>query len=61
VAIFVAGLAFGAGQQYTESRIAILMASTCAAVLGSMLLAFTPRASARAAESMEEETSAVRA
>lgn len=41
VAIFVAGLAFGQGAQYTEARIAILLASSLAAVCGALLLRFT--------------------
>ena len=42
VAIFIAGLAFGEGESYTQTRIAILLASTCAALIGSLLLALTP-------------------
>ena len=41
VAIFVAGLAFGKGESYTETRIAILLASSTAALCGSLLLRFT--------------------
>ncbi len=41
VAIFIAGLAFGNGASYTQTRIAILLASSLAALLGSMLLRFT--------------------
>ena len=38
VAIFIAGLAFGEGESYTQSRIAILLASSTAAALGALLL-----------------------
>ncbi len=41
VAIFVAGLAFGTGESYTQTRIAILLASSTAALCGSLLLRFT--------------------
>ncbi len=41
VAIFVAGLAFGAGDAYTRTRIAILLASMLAALAGALLLRFT--------------------
>ena len=41
VAIFIAGLAFGPTEQYTEARIAILLASASAALLGAILLALT--------------------
>ena len=41
VAIFIAGLAFGDGESYTQTRIAILLASSLAAVLGALLLRFT--------------------
>lgn len=41
VAIFIAGLAFGPAEQYTEARIAILLASASAAVVGAMLLTIT--------------------
>ncbi len=43
VSIFIAGLAFGAGPRYTEARIAILLASTCAALCGAALLAWSSR------------------
>ncbi len=43
VAIFVAGLAFAAPAQYTEARIAILLASTTAAAVGALLLALSAR------------------
>lgn len=38
VAIFIAGLAFGMGERYTEARIAILLASSSAAIIGAVLL-----------------------
>ncbi len=41
VAIFVAGLAFGTGVAYTQTRIAILLASSVAALIGALLLRFT--------------------
>ncbi len=41
VAIFVAGLAFGAGEAYTQTRIAILLASSLAALFGALLLRLT--------------------
>lgn len=46
VSIFIAGLAFGGGQPYTEARIAILLASCSAAVLGSALLTLASRSGA---------------
>lgn len=42
VAIFVAGLAFGVGVHYTDARIAILLASTTAAIAGAILLSLAP-------------------
>lgn len=41
VAIFIAGLAFGSGESYTQTRIAILLASSMAALCGALLLRFT--------------------
>ncbi len=41
VALFVAGLAFGTADAYTEARIAILLASSLAALIGALLLRFT--------------------
>lgn len=43
VAIFIAGLAFGTGERYTQTRIAILLASTAAAIVGAALLSLTPK------------------
>lgn len=43
VAIFVAGLAFGEGARYTDARLAILLASTLAAIAGAILLTLSPR------------------
>ena len=43
VAIFIAGLAFGEGGSYTQARIAILLASSMAAALGSLLLTRSAR------------------
>lgn len=55
VAIFVAGLAFGAGQSYTQTRIAILLASSTAALVGALLLRFTcaPREERRSRDAEE--------
>lgn len=43
VAIFIAGLAFGEGEAYTQSRIAILLASSTAAAIGAILLILSAR------------------
>ena len=44
VAIFIAGLAFGEGERYTQARIAILLASSMAALVGFLLLAVGAKA-----------------
>ncbi len=44
VSIFIAGLAFGDGPEYMQSRMAILFASICAAMIGAILLRFAPSA-----------------
>lgn len=53
VAIFIAGLAFGEGESYTQTRIAILLASSSAALVGALLLRFTtgPKQESNADES----------
>ena len=43
ISIFIAGLAFHTGEQYTMARLAVLLASVCAAVLGTLLVAMTCR------------------
>ena len=41
ISIFIAGLAFNAEREYTLARIAVLAASACAAVAGTLLVAMT--------------------
>jgi Na+:H+ antiporter, NhaA family len=58
VAIFIAGLAFGEGESYTQTRIAILLASSSAALIGALLLRFTCKL-ATEQETQEAEAEAV--
>lgn len=41
ISIFIAGLAFHTDEQYTMARLAVLLASVCAALLGTLLVAAT--------------------
>lgn len=50
ISIFIAGLAFPSGEQYTMARLAVLLASVCAAALGTLLVAMTCRQSVAATE-----------
>jgi NhaA family Na+:H+ antiporter len=43
ISIFIAGLAFPTDEQYTMARLAVLLASVCAALLGTLLVAATCR------------------
>jgi NhaA family Na+:H+ antiporter len=43
ISIFIAGLAFPTDEQYTMARLAVLLASICAAALGCLLVAMTCR------------------
>ncbi|HVX57491.1 MAG TPA: Na+/H+ antiporter NhaA [Candidatus Saccharimonadales bacterium] len=43
ISIFIAGLAFHTDEQYTIARLAVLVASICAAALGTLLVAMTCR------------------
>lgn len=43
ISIFIAGLAFHTEEQYTMARLAVLLASVCAAALGTVLVATTCR------------------
>lgn len=45
VSIFIAGLALGAGKEYTTARIAVLGGSACAAAMGAAMIALTHRRS----------------
>jgi NhaA family Na+:H+ antiporter len=50
ISIFIAGLAFHTDEQYTMARLAVLLASVCAAALGTLLVAMTCRQPVAATE-----------